>query len=346
MTRSRPTLLALLALLTAAAALAGCGEREDPQPRSAPVERIDLVLDFFPNADHAGLYAAIGTGAFRDVNLDVRPQTPSDPSAPLRLLAARRADLAISYEPEVLLARDQGLEVVAIGAIVQKPLTSLMSLGDRAIRDPAQLAGKTVGTAGIPYQSAYLKAILDKAGVDPADVEEVNVGFNLAPALITKKVDATLGAFWNYEGVQLERQGRDPTILRVEELGVPTYNELVVVAREEDARRRGDVLRRFMLALGRGHRALRENPRSGLRPLLEANKDLEAGLQAAVVEATMPVFFPEDPDRAFGHMDEGEWAAYGRWMTENDLLKQREDPRRALTNEFVPGEGPQAAEGP
>ena len=341
-------LAALLAVATAAALLAGCGEREEPEPGRGEgrVERLDLVLDFFPNADHAGLYAAIGTGAFRDVRLEVQPQTPSDPSAPLRLLAAGKADLAISYEPEVLLARDRGLKVVAIGAIVQKPLTSLISLGERAIRDPADLAGKTVGTAGIPYQSAYLKAILDKAGVDPADVEEINVGFNLGPAMISKRVDATLGAFWNYEGVQLERQKRKPTILRVEQLGVPTYNELVVVAREEDARERGNVLRRFMLALGRGHEALREDPQSGLQPLLEANKDLEEGLQAAVVDATLPVFFPEDPDRAFGYMDEREWTAYGRWMLDNDLLKRREDPRRALTNEFVPGEGPQAAEGP
>ena len=221
-----------------------------------------------------------------------------------------------------------------------------MSLGDKAIRDPAQLEGKKVGTAGIPYQSAYLKAILDEAGVDPASVEEVNVGFNLGPAMITKQVDATLGAFWNYEGVQLEREKRDPTILRMEKLGVPTYNELVVVAREQDARDRGNVLRRFMLALGRGHEALRADPEAGIDPLLEANKDLDRGLQEAVVDATLPVFFPEDEERAFGYMEEREWAAYGRWMAENGLLKQREDPRRALTTEFVPGEGPQAAEGP
>jgi putative hydroxymethylpyrimidine transport system substrate-binding protein len=341
-TRRLVALLALAACLLATA----CGEREDPEPRPAAAERLDVILDFFPNADHAGLYAAIGTGAFEEAGLEVTPRTPSDPSAPLRLLAAGRADLAISYEPEVLLARDKGLEVVAIGAVVQKPLTSLMSLGDRAIKDPAQLAGKKVGTAGIPYQSAYLKATLDRAGVDAADVEEVNVGFNLGPAMITKKVDATLGAFWNYEGVELERNKRKPTILRVEQLGVPTYNELVVVAREEDARERGDLLRRFMLALSRGHEALRDDANAGLRPLLEANADLEPGLQAAVVKATLPVFFPEDEDRAFGYMDEGEWVAYARWMADNGLLKRREDPRRALTNEFVPGEGPQAAEGP
>ena len=101
-----------------------------------------------------------------------------------------------------------------------------------------------------------------------------------------------------------------------------------------------------MLALTRGHEALRGDIQAGIAPLLQANKDLDRGLQEASVRATLPVFFPKDEDRSFGYMDEGAWVAYGRWMADNDLLKRREDPRSALTNEFVPGEGPQAAEGP
>ena len=337
-------LAALLALIALATLAAACGSRENPKPRAGAPEKVDLALDYFPNADHAGIYAAAGGAAFKDLGLDVEIRTPSDPAAPLRLLAAGRVDLAISYEPEVLLARDKGAKLVAIGAIVQKPLTSVMSVGDRAITDPRQLAGKKVGTAGIPYQSAYLRAILARAGVDPASVEEVNVGFNLGPAMLSKRVDATLGAFWNYEGVSLERERKKPTILRMEKLGVPTYNELVVVAREEDARERGHVLRRFMLALTRGHEALRDDPNAGVDPLLRANRDLDRGLQEASVRATLPVFFPTDEQQPFGYMDPQEWVAYGRWMAENDLLKRREDPRRAQTNEFLPGEGPRPSE--
>ena len=333
-------LIALL-LLPAALALTACGEREEPPAAgAAPAERLDLVLDYFPNADHAGVYAAIGTGAFRDARLDVRPQTPSDPAAPLKLLAAGRADVAISYEPEVLLARDRGLKVVAVGALVQTPLTSIISIGDDAVKSARDLEGKRVGTAGIPYQDAYLKAILDEAGVAQDSVKKVNVGFNLVPSMVSGRVDATLGSFWNYEGVQLERDRKKPEILRIEELGVPTYDELVIVAREDDARTRGPVLRRFLLALARGHQALRDDPDAGVGPLLEAGKDLDADLQRAAVKATLPVFFPEDPKRPFGWMDSGEWRAYGRWMTENGLLERGEDPARALTTEFLPGEGP------
>ena len=338
-----PLLAALAAVLVV---LAACGEREDPTPAAGATDRVSIILDFFPNADHAGLYAAESTGAFADAKLDVEVQTPSDPAAPMKLLAAGRADLAISYEPEVLLARDRGLEVVSIGAIVQKPLTSLISIGKDPIRDPRQLDGKVVGTAGIPYQSAYLRAILEQAGLPEDAAREVNVGFNLTGAMLSGRADATLGSFWNYEGVALERQDRDPTILRMERLGIPTYNELVVVAREEDARDRGPVLRRFMQALARGHEALREDPETGLRPLLRANPDLERGLQAAVVETTLPVFFPEDTDRPFGFQDPVAWQRYGRWMAEQGLLRQREDPARALTNEFLPGEGLETADAP
>jgi putative hydroxymethylpyrimidine transport system substrate-binding protein len=339
-TRLVPLVLSVVCALT----LTACGEREDPQPAAGQTERVSVMLDYFPNADHAGLYAAMDTGAFDDVRLEVEARTPADPAAPLRLLEAGRVDLAISYEPEVLLARDRGAKVVAIGALVQKPLTSIISIGDDPVRRPEDLRGKRIGTAGIPYQDAYLKAITASAGLAEDDVRKVDVGFNLTPAMISGRVDATLGSFWNYEGVELRRRDRKPTILKVDELGVPTYNELVIVAREEDAARRGPVLRRFLQGLAQGHAAVREDPDAGVDPLLAANRELDRGLQLAAVRATLPVFFPEDEERPFGWMDESEWLAYGRWMFENDLLTRQEDPRRALTTEFLPGEGPQRDE--
>jgi putative hydroxymethylpyrimidine transport system substrate-binding protein len=335
---TRRLLCAVLAL-TAALALAACGERTESTGPAAR-ESLRLMLDYFPNADHAGIYAAEGTGAFDRVGLDVEVQTPSDPSAPLKLLAAGRVDLAISYEPELLLARDQGQKLVAVGALVQAPLTSVVSIGRNAISDPKQLAGKTVGTAGIPYQSAYLKAILAQAGVDPAQVKEVSVGFNLVPAMLSRKVDATLGAFWNYEAIQLAQQRRRPKVIRMERAGVPTYDELVIVAREEDLRENGGArVRRFMRALGEGVRALRKDPESGITPLLRANRDLDRRLQEASVKATLPVFFPADSSKPVGWMDAAEWIRYGDWMVRNRLLRNPPDAGRALTNEFLPGEG-------
>jgi putative hydroxymethylpyrimidine transport system substrate-binding protein len=169
----------------------------------------------------------------------VQVQTPSDPAAPLKLVQAGKVDLAISYEPELLIARDKGAQLVSVGAIAQVPLTSLMSL-QRGVDGPRDLRGERVGTAGIPYQSAYLQTILQRAGVPVDSVKETNVGFNLVPAMLSKRVDATLGAFWNVEGVQLRLAGRRPTIVRMEQVGVPTYDELVLIARKDTLADRGD----------------------------------------------------------------------------------------------------------
>jgi putative hydroxymethylpyrimidine transport system substrate-binding protein len=327
-----------VALTVAVLALAACGERKEAT--SAPgIQRFDLVLDFFPNADHAGIYAAIADGDFRRVGLDVHPQVPSDPAAPLKLLAAGRADLAISYEPELLLARDKGLKLVSVGALVQRPLTSIIAVGTHHITTPAQLEGKKVGTAGIPYQSAYLQTILTQAGVDPKRVKEINVGFNLVPAMLSGRVDATLGGFWNYEGLQLKRKHKHPDVIPVDRAGVPTYDELILVARESDARTHGAKIRRFLQALSQGQLALRRNPALGVRPLLAANKDLDRGLQLASVKATLPAFFPTAAGKPFGYQDPGQWAAYGNWMYAHHLLKRPPDAAMALTNEFLPGQG-------
>ena len=331
----------LLTLLAAAAllALAGCAEKDEGGPGSGKTERFNVILDYFPNADHAGLYAAQAAGDYERAGLDVELKPPPDPSAPLKLLQSGQADIVISYEPELLLARDKGADLVAVGALVQKPLTTLMTL-DGSIKSPADLRGKRVGTAGIPYQSAYLKTILANAGVDPETVTQTDVGFNLVPAMLSRKVDATLGAFWNYEGTDLRRRGRKPTILRMEKFGVPTYDELILVARRKDLDEEGaSKVRRFLRATAKGHERLRAQPSVGVDALLKVDPGLERGLQTDVVSETLPVFFPEDSDKPFGWQEPSEWDAYGRWMFDQDLLKQQPDAAAALTNEFLPGEG-------
>ncbi|MFL5819254.1 MAG: ABC transporter substrate-binding protein [Solirubrobacteraceae bacterium] len=331
-----------LALATAAATLAlgavGCGTKRESTtpPRAQP---FNLVLDFFPNADHVGIYAGLADGDFRHEGLDVRPRAPSDPAAPLKLLAAGKADLAISYEPELLLARDRGLKLVSVGAIVQRPLTSVIALAPEHVRRPADLGGKRVGTAGIPYQSAYLRTILQHARVNPSSVRETDVGFNLVPAMLSRKVDATLGGFWNYEGIQLAQQRRNPVVIPVDRAGVPPYDELIVVARERDARERGGRIRRFMRALAVGYDSARRDPGLAVAQLVRANRDLDPRLQLASVRATLRVFFPSDPRKPFGYQDPGQWAAYGAWMLRNRLIRTPPNTARAFTNEFLPGEG-------
>jgi putative hydroxymethylpyrimidine transport system substrate-binding protein len=328
------------AIAAACALLASaCGAKQDVIS-PASTKPFTVMLDWFPNADHAALYTAIARGYFRAGGLDVHPVVPAETAEPLKLLAAGKVDMAISYEPQLLLARDQGLRLVSVAALVQRPLTSIIALPGAHVSTVADLAGKTVGTAGIPYQSAELQTALQDAGVNPSSVREVNVGFNLVPAMLSGKVAATLGGFWNYEGIQLELLHKHPLTIPVNRAGVPPYDELIMVVREDEAHTRGQDLRAFLQALMRGEDAVRADPRAAAALLVKANPSLEPKLQQASIERTLPAAVPADPSAPFGWQEPSAWASFGSWMLSRGLLQH--DPNAGLppfTNEFLPGQG-------
>jgi putative hydroxymethylpyrimidine transport system substrate-binding protein len=327
-----------LALATVALA-AGCGEKEE-RPGQAEAEPFELALDFYVNPDHAGIYTALGNGYFEQAGLDVIPRVPSDPSAPIRLVAAGRADLAVSYEPEVLIARDQGLPVVAVAALVDQPLTSLISLPEAKIADAADLRGKTIATAGIPYQTAFLDAILEEERIGRDEIEQVDVGLGLLPAVLSGEADAMLGGFLNIEGVDLAERGRDPRVVPVDELGIPTYDELVLVASEDAVAEDPEAIRLFIAALERGTRDAAADPDAAASAILEAGDGLDPQLTRAEVEATLPLLESDSAKRPFGYMNEGQWQEFAGFLADRGVIAAR-DASGALTNELLPGEIPE-----
>jgi putative hydroxymethylpyrimidine transport system substrate-binding protein len=337
----RSKLTVVLAAVLAGVVLTACGQKANVvQPASGNDQTLSVMLDWFPNADHVGLYQALAEGDFSNVGLHVKVQTPSDPSLPLKLLAAGKIDLAISYEPEVLLARDQNLPLISIAAIVQRPLTSIVSIGSKHIKRPAQLKGKKVGTAGIPYQSAYLATILAHAGVPAHSVKEINVGDNLVPAMLSGRVDATLGAYWNYEAIQLKQLHKHPNVIPVDEAGVPPYDELVIVARQSTVFKKTDVLRRFVQALARGYESARRDPQGAVSNLLAASPGLDKSFQLAAVKATLPAFFPTNTSKPWGWQDQTQWNAFGQWMLSHHLISNPNAIVQASSNDFLAGVGP------
>jgi putative hydroxymethylpyrimidine transport system substrate-binding protein len=331
--------LALLAL-PAMLLLAACGEKTETITTSGgSPQSLTLMLDWFPNADHVGIYQALAEGDFTKAGLDVHVQVPSDPASPLELLAAGRVDAAISYEPEVLLARDRNLPLVSVAAIVQQPLTSIVSLGSKHIRSVAQLKGKRVGDAGIAYQHAYLETILGHAGVPASSVNEINVGSNLVPAMLSGRVDATLGAYWNYEAIQLQQMGKHPNVIRMNRVGVPNYDELVVVVRQSTLAKQPDKIRRFLQALARGYESVRANSTAAVDNLVRANPSLDRKLQLASVRATLPAFFPSSSTNPWGYQDQVQWNSYGQWMLRQHLITNPAAVANASTNEELAGQG-------
>lgn len=331
------TLLVALAAFALACLLGACGEKQDVIRPSGSTE-IELMLDSPPGAEHAGIYAAKARGSFRKAGLEVAIRRPDEAGTAIERVAAGDADLALAREPELLSARDEGTAVVAVASIVRAPLTSIVSLPRARVVTPRDLTGTTVGTTGAPYQVDFLRAILDRAGVDPARVRQRDVGFALNRALLGGRVDATLGGGWNQQAIDLRLGGRTPSVIRAGEAGVPAYDELVLVANEDALERDGGRIRAFIAALRRGTEELRRRPDSAVRGLLEASPSLDARLARAAVQQTLPLLMPER-GRPFGSIDATAWREFVAWMNENGLLERTPDASGAFTNEYLPGAG-------
>jgi NitT/TauT family transport system substrate-binding protein/putative hydroxymethylpyrimidine transport system substrate-binding protein len=320
----RVAALLAAALLGAALVACGGGGAEPGAPKGAT-----LVLDFQPNAVHSGIYAAQANGFFSDEGIDLHIQEPSSTADSAKLLEAGRADFAVMDINDFGIARERGLDLVAIAAIVQRPLASVIARDPDRIRTPADLAGKTIGVTGVPSDDAVLDTVLRSGGVDPSDVRPVTIGFNAVASLAAGKVDAAT-AFWNAEGVQLEQMGVPIREFRVDQSGAPRYPELVVATTPRSC---GEA-RPFTAGLGRGYRALGGDPAGALNDLLEEVGSLDPDTQRAQLEALTRA-------HAFSQRDQGPVTpalsardddAAGRWLswaTGHGLIDASQAPKVA-----------------
>ncbi len=264
---------ALLAAALLLGALVGCGGggAEPGAPKGAT-----LVLDFQPNAVHSGIYAAQANGYFKDEGIDLHIQEPSSTGDSAKLLETGRADFAVMDINDFGIARERGLDLVAIAAIVQRPLASVIARDPNQIRTPADLAGKTIGVTGVPSDDAVLDTVLRSGGVDPSDVHKVTIGFSAVADLAAGKVDAAT-AFWNAEGVELQQRGIPIREFRVDQFGAPRYPELIVAAPPDSCPAIGD----FRRGLKRGYFFLGNHSYEALSDLLREVKGLDAGSERA-----------------------------------------------------------------
>jgi ABC-type nitrate/sulfonate/bicarbonate transport system substrate-binding protein len=303
--------VALLAAVIALAGVAGCGGggAEPGAPKGAP-----LVLDFTPNAVHAGIYAAQAEGFYHDAGLDLKIVAPGESTDAPKLLAAGRAEFAILDIHDLGIARERGIDLVGVMPIVQRPLASILTRGDGPIRRPRDLEGHSVGVTGLPSDEAIVDSEVEADGGDPAAVRRVTIGFTAVPSLAAGKVDAATG-FWNAEGVALQRQGIPTRIFKVDRFGAPPYPELVLATSRETLESKPDLVDAVIAATRKGYASAVSDPDAALDDLLAADPSLDRADQEAQLAALLPVLAP----RPFDARALREWAA---WDLEHGLLEK------------------------
>jgi putative hydroxymethylpyrimidine transport system substrate-binding protein len=329
--------VSLVLMLTAVACGSGATATPAPQPTATPVPltKVSVSLDWFPWSNHSGLYIALDKGYFTDEGLEVDIHPPADPSAVLQTVAAGRDDFGINYQTGVMIAREQDIPVVSIMALVQHPLNSVMTLKESGIAEPKDLAGKTVGWPGIPDNEPLLDTMLKSQGLSLDDVELVNVGFDLVPALIGKKVDAIVGAYWVHESISATNQGFDLNIMRMEQHGVPDFYELVMVANEEKIAKDPDLVRGFVRASMRGYQDAIADPQAAVELLKRLRPEVDLDIEKPGVDLLAPLW--SSSTGVFGWQEEDRWVSFAKWMHENGLLASEGDALSAFDNSFVSG---------
>jgi len=299
----------------AAAMFLGCGGK--------PKNRLTLVLDWFPNADHVPIYVAKEKGFFADEGIDLKIVVPSDPSDPQKLVASGKADIGVSYMPQVVIARSEGLPVKSIGVLVAHPLTTILFLEESGIKKPEDLEGKRVGYS-VPHMMEILfRAFCEKNGVDTSKIDLIHVGFNLTPSLLSGKVDAVIGAYRNYEKNEIELEGKKASFFPLEKYGLPDYYELVFITSEENLTEKGKLLAGFLRAMDRALKFVREKPEEALDLYFRANPDVRKDLDRKAFYDTLPLYAEvtaQDPARWKEFADFAlKWGLISREVKPGDL---------------------------
>jgi putative hydroxymethylpyrimidine transport system substrate-binding protein len=309
-------LLCVLLAVCAAVVAAGCGATGTSRPGG----KAKLLLDFTPNAVHAGLYlaAARDYASADGVELDVL--VPAHPADGVKLLTDHRTDFAILDVHDLALARERGRDLVGVMAIVQRPLASLVAA--RSIRSPRDLEGRRAGVTGRPSDDAILRSIVRRAGGDPAKVRRTTVGFGAVRALVTGRVAAAT-TFSTTGGAVVRAKRPGTRVFRVDALGAPRYPELVLTVTRDTLDDRASLVDAVVAALQRGYREALLDPESAITALTDEVPDLDRGQVRRQLDALGPSF--QAADGTVGTLDLARLRAWATWEQRFGITRRKPD---------------------
>ena len=298
----------------------GAGEDE--------LRELTVVLDWYPNALHAFLYQAEQAGYFAEEGLTVNIQPPAGVNDAMSMVAAGKADIGLYYQQDVIQARvEQGVPVKSIAAVVQAPLNIILSLKEKDITEPADLAGKTVGYAGTELSEALVHSIMQKSGQDPNSVELIDVGFDLMSSMVTGNVDATIGCLVNHEVPQMEKEGFEVNYFFPDDFGVPQYYEGIFLANDDMIENEPEVLAGFLRGCQKGFEDFKNDTDAVLQVLLdnqdESNFPLDPDVEKQSCQTLLPLM--ETADAPFLSQSESCWQENIDWMYDEGLISTKPD---------------------
>jgi len=282
-------------------------------PAQAQAEKLTVLLDWFLNPDHAPLIVALEKGYFADAGLEVELIEPADPNDPPKLVAAGKAQVAVSYQPQLHIHAAAGLPLVRIATLVATPLTTLMVLDDSPIKTVADLKGKRVGFSVGGFEDAILRAMLAPHGLALDDLTLINVNFALSPALLSGQVDAVIGAYRNFELNQLAIEGHKGRAFYVEEEGVPSYDELILIASRNELN--DPRLPKLVNALERGVQYLINHPEDSWGLFVDYRASLDDELNRLAWKDTLPRFALRP-----AALDRGRYQRFERFLIEQKVI--------------------------
>jgi NitT/TauT family transport system substrate-binding protein/putative hydroxymethylpyrimidine transport system substrate-binding protein len=318
----------LIMLLVAGALVTGCGS----SAQTSTDQNASLVLDFTPNAIHAGIYSALARTFDDGEGIHLKVIAPSASTDSIKLLASGRVNFAILDIHDLAIARERGEPIVGIMAIVERPLAALIAAP--GIRSPRQLVGKTVGVSGLPSDTAVLRSILSGGGRNPRQVKTVTIGFNAVAALLSGRVSAAT-AFWNDEGVALRRRHPGFHVFRVDAYGAPSYPELVLCTTRSTIDQDPQLARSVVRTLMRGYGVTLSDPAGSEADLESRVRGLDPQLVNAELQAVEPAFL--GPHGRFGDLDSRTLRAWARWETRFGIVSTRPDVASMFDAQFLAG---------